>query len=467
MASEVAPFIKTGGLADVAGALPKALKEQHVDVRVVLPEYSQIPSQFLSRLEHLGYFYINVSWRREYVGINRLKLEGITYYFIDNKTLFHRETLYENSDRALQFTYFSRAVLAMLKKIDFKPKVIHCNDWQTGLIPFYLKEEFSHDPFYASIKTLFTIHNLQYQGQFSKDILEDVMGVSKEFNVEIMGDHVNFMRLGILYADKVTTVSPTYAQEILTPYYGEGLEAILTRRYTELVGIINGIDTVDFNPETDKELYKQFTTTSLSFREENKKKLQENLGLTQDATRPMIALITRLADQKGLDLVQHVFSEMMHLGVQVVLLGSGDSKYVEFFQRMQHYYPHQFSLSMKFDAELAKQIYAGCDFFLMPSRFEPCGLGQLLAMRYGAIPIVRETGGLCDTVFAYQDDTTLGNGFTFKNYNAHDMLYTIERAVHYYRTYPDIIDRLRKRGLESDFSWTRSAQTYRLIYEKL
>ncbi|MCX5774085.1 MAG: glycogen synthase GlgA [Fusobacteria bacterium] len=467
VASEIAPLVKTGGLADVAGALPKELKKLGHDIRLIMPEYSQIPQHFKEKIEHVCYFYVNVGWRREYVGLNKIEIDGIIVYLVDSKKYFERESLYENSDKHIQFTLFSRAVLECLPKIEFKPDVIHCNDWQTGLIPMFLKENYKQYDFFSHIKTVYTIHNLQYQGQFGKDVLSDVLAIPTDFQPHIIGDHVNFMRLGIIYADKITTVSPTYAEEILSYHFGEGLDWLLNIRRGDVSGIVNGIDTDVFNPSLDKELFQNYSLDTFKDRVINKTALQEKLGLNVDATIPMIGMITRLADQKGLDLIEHVLYEVQHTDVQLVVLGSGDQHYVNMFEELANVRPRQVSISVKFDSELAKQIYAGSDFFLMPSRFEPCGLGQLLAMRYGAVPIVRETGGLKDTVFSYDDHTREGNGFSFSNYNAHDMLHTIERAIHYYRMYPDIIDLLRKRGMAKDYSWTESAKAYESLYNHI
>jgi len=467
VASEIAPLVKTGGLADVAGALPKELIKLGHDVRLIMPEYAQIPQHFREKIEHVCYFYVNVGWRREYVGINKIVVDGITIYLVDSKKYFERASLYENDDKHIQFTFFSRAVIEALPKIEFKPDVIHCNDWQTGLIPMFLKENYKQYEYFAHMKTVYTIHNLQYQGHFGKEILSDVMAFPMDFHPHVIGDHVNFMRLGIIYADKITTVSPTYAQEIMTHHFGEGLDWLLNIRASDVSGIVNGIDTDVFNPETDQELFKNYSLETFKDRVLNKTALQEKLGLTVDATIPMIGMITRLADQKGLDLIEHVIHEIVHTDVQLVVLGAGEIHYIHMFKEFAHMRPKQVSISVKFDAELAKQIYAGSDFFLMPSRFEPCGLGQLLAMRYGSIPIVRETGGLKDTVFAYNDHTREGNGFTFANYNAHDMLRTIERALHYFKSYPDIIDLLRKRGMAKDYSWAESARTYEALYNHI
>lgn len=467
-ASEVVPFAKTGGLADVAGSLPKALSNSDVDVRVVMPKYKSIPQKYVDQMMYIGYVYVNVGWRHQFCAIMKLELDGVIYYFIDNEYYFKRDYLYGHNDEAEQFTFFSRAILEILPAIDFKPDIIHCNDWQTGIVPLLLKVQYKHLDFYREIKTIFTIHNLKYQGVFPKDIITSVVGLGWEYftqdGLEFF-DAVNFMKAGLLFADIITTVSKTYAEEIKYDFFGENLNGVIHRRSSDLYGIVNGIDFVENDPATDKRLFANFDAKDIKGKKVNKQKLQESLGLPVRDDVPLIGIISRLVDQKGFDLIDHVFGEIMNLDVQVVVLGTGEYRYENMFKHYAYIYPEKMAARITYDGLLAQRIYASSDLFLMPSLFEPCGLSQLFSLRYGTLPIVRETGGLKDTVIPYDPKTDEGYGFTFTNYNAHDMLQTVENAVELYKD-KKVWDKLVKRGMSLDFSWDKSAHEYIALYDK-
>lgn len=471
VASEAVPFVKTGGLADVAGSLPKELKQKGVDVRVVIPKYSGIKEEYRNNMEHIYDGEINVSWRKKYLGIDRYDYKDVPFYFIDNQEYFYREGYYGYPDDVERFTFFCRAVLEMLPHIDFWPDVIHMNDWQTGLISVYLKLEHNEDVRYNKIKTVYTIHNLKYQGRFWKGYLPDVLGLDwKCFNngdLEYFDD-INFMKGAIVYSDKVTTVSRSYAKEIQDPYYGEGLEGMLQKRDADLSGIINGLDYEDYNPETDKYIFKNFDVhNAIAIKGDNKEQLQKKLGLPVNRKIPMIGMVTRLVEAKGLDLVTRILDELLEYeNVQFVILGTGDRQYEDWFKGLVWRYPKKVSANIFFNNELAHQIYAASDLFLMPSQYEPCGIGQLIALRYGTVPIVRATGGLKDTVEAYNNYTQTGNGFSFNNYNAHELLFSIKRAI------DGIADdrkhiHLVENAMTADYSWKESAKQYKELYNSL
>lgn len=471
VASEAVPFVKTGGLADVAGSLPKELKQKGVDVRVVIPKYSGIKEEYRNNMEHIYDGEINVSWRKKYLGIDRYDYKDVPFYFIDNQEYFYREGYYGYPDDVERFTFFCRAVLEMLPHIDFWPDVIHMNDWQTGLISVYLKLEHNEDVRYNKIKTVYTIHNLKYQGRFWKGYLPDVLGLDwKCFNngdLEYFDD-INFMKGAIVYSDKVTTVSRSYAKEIQDPYYGEGLEGMLQKRDADLSGIINGLDYEDYNPETDKYIFKNFDVhNAIAIKGDNKEQLQKKLGLPVNRKIPMIGMVTRLVEAKGLDLVTRILDELLEYeNVQFVILGTGDRQYEDWFKGLVWRYPKKVSANIFFNNELAHQIYAASDLFLMPSQYEPCGIGQLIALRYGTVPIVRATGGLKDTVEAYNNYTRTGNGFSFNNYNAHELLFSIKRAI------DGIADdrkhiHLVENAMTADYSWEESAKQYKELYNSL
>ncbi|MFT8319773.1 MAG: glycogen synthase GlgA [Bacillus sp. (in: firmicutes)] len=467
--SECVPFIKSGGLADVAGSLPIELKKQGTEVTVMMPKYGDIPEELLGSLKKKLHFTINVGWRKQYCGIEELKYEGITFYFIDNEYYFKRQGLYGYIDDGERFSFFNRAVLASLEVLNEYPDIIHCHDWHTAMIPFLLKTDYQWKSEYKSIKTIFTIHNLQFQGIMPKNVLDNLLNVSDKYftteNLEFYGN-VNFMKAALVSADKITTVSPTYKNEIQTDYYGEKLNHLLSYRQNDLYGIINGIDERTYNPETDEEIVKKYTLSSIEDKVKNKQFIQQKFGLKEDAAIPIICMITRLTKQKGLELVRHVFHEIMQEDIQFIVLGTGDPVFEQFFREMENQYPEKCKAYVGFDEGLAHQLYAGADMFLMPSKFEPCGLGQLISLKYGNIPIVRETGGLNDTVFSYDSRTGMGNGFSFTNFNAHDMLYTIQRALRYYHE-KDVWLSIIKSAMMMDNSWAQSAFKYNQLYAEL
>ncbi len=471
VASEAVPFVKTGGLADVAGSLPKELKKNGVDVRVVIPKYSGIKEEYRNAMKHVGDGEIEVAWRKKYLGIDRYDLNGLPFYFIDNQEYFYREGYYGYPDDVERFTFFCKAVLAMLPKIDFWPDVIHMNDWQTGLISVYLKLNYKDDDKYKNIKTIYTIHNLKYQGRFWKGYLPDVLGLDwKYFNngdLEYFDD-INFMKGAIVYSDKVTTVSRTYAKEIQDPYFGEGLEGMLQKRKDDLSGIVNGLDYDDYDPQTDKYIpFKYNEENAIEAKGNNKEALQKKLGLPVDRSIPMLAMVTRLVEAKGIDLVTRIMDELLEYeDVQFVLLGTGDRRYEDWFKGLVWRYPKKVSANIYFNNELAHQIYAASDIFLMPSQYEPCGIGQLIALRYGSIPVVRATGGLKDTVEAYNNYTNSGNGFSFNNYNAHELLYSTKRAIDSVNDFGKR-EKIIKNAMTADYSWDESAKQYKELYSSL
>ncbi|WP_054955838.1 glycogen synthase GlgA [Paenibacillus dakarensis] len=468
-AAECVPFLKTGGLADVIGALPKALQQSGADIRVVMPKYKNIPEEFKSRMEHIGETRVQVGWRQQFCGVEKLVENGVTHYFIDNEYYFGRDGAYGYMDDGERFSFLNRAVLDILPLIDFQPDVIHCHDWHTGMVPLLLEGNYRQDPFYRNIRTVFTIHNLLYQGVFPYEVLVDLLGIHSRYftpeGVEYFGN-VNFLKAGIVFADHVTTVSPTYAREIQTSYYGYGLDGLLASLGDRLSGIVNGIDTRSYNPATDSSLAVKYRT-SLSKKSQNKMELQKELNLPVDAKIPMMSMVTRLVDSKGLDLVIRVLDELLYYqDIQFVLLGTGDPAYEHWFREAANRYPNKMSAQIWFSEPLSRRIYAASDMFLMPSKFEPCGISQLIALRYGSIPIVRETGGLNDTVQAYNEFTGEGNGFTFTNYNAHDMMNTIKRAISFYSE-PEHWCRVTKNAFSGDYSWNVSAGEYMNIYHKI
>lgn len=468
VAAEAVPFIKTGGLADVAGSLPKALTAQGVDIRVVMPKYENIPAEYQQKMKHIGETTVNLSWRSQYCGVLKLTQDSVPFYFIDNEYYFKRSGLYGYDDDAERFAFFSKAVFEILPLIDFAPDIIHCNDWHAGMVSVFLKDQYHFK--YPKLRTVYTIHNLRYQGVFGKDIMGDILGLDwKHFHeggVEFDGD-VNYMKSGIVYSDFITTVSQSYAEEIKCPFYGEQLDALLREKSHCLAGIINGIDYDVYDPRKDEKIYYKYSTENIYDKVENKVKLQEKLGLPQNRSIPMIGLVARLVAPKGLDLIAHVIEELISgENVQIVILGTGESQYEELFRNMAWKYPRKVSANIMFDNELAQQIYAAADMFLMPSQYEPCGIGQLIALKYGTIPIVRETGGLKDSVRAYNKYDGTGNGFSFANYNAHELLFAIKKALGAYDD-KSVWQGIIKNAMKSDFSWQRSAKQYLKLYENL
>ena len=470
VAAEAVPFAKTGGLADVAGSLPKALKADGVDVRVIMPKFGKIPEAYRNAMEHVYDGELPVAWRKKYVGLDKYELDGVTYYFVDNEEYFNREGFYGYDDDVERFSFFSRAVLDLLQAMDFWPDVIHTNDWHAGLVNVFLKLEHMGDARYERIKTVYTIHNLKYQGVFPKDVMPDVLGLDwKYFNngdLEFY-DAVNFMKGGIIYADAITTVSKTYAKEIQYPYFGEHLDGLLRSREQDLSGIVNGIDYSVYNPRTDKYIFETYDEESLDRKLDNKIALQKSLGLPERRNVPLIAIVSRLVEPKGMDLVVRMMDEILqHEEIQLVVLGTGEKRYEDWFKGLAWRYPKKVSVNIYFSNELAQRIYAGADIFLMPSKYEPCGIGQLIALRYGTIPVVRQTGGLKDTVQQYNKYTQEGNGFVFENYNAHEMMYALKRALSFYGNY-EIWHKIQLNAVQADYSWKRSAKEYEALYERL
>jgi len=463
--SEAYPFAMSGGLADVAGALPKALRKRFVGCRVVLPLYACVSEEMRQKMTFVCSITVPVAWRRQYCGVFEAHLDGVIYYLIDNQYYFNRDGLYGHYDDAERFAFFSRAVLEIIPHIGFTPDVIHCNDWQTALIPVYLDAFYKYDEAYSNIKTVFTIHNIQYQGKYGYELTSDVLGLPSEKESLVDYDNcINLMKGAIQCSNKVTTVSPTYANEILDPYYSHGLDGILKEFTYKLTGIVNGIDCDVYNPETDPLIYKNFNVNDISGKAYNKKMLQEELGLPQKADTPIVGIVTRLVKHKGIDLVKCVFEELLKADIQFAILGSGEWEFETFFHEMAERYPDKVGLVLGFKPQLAHRIYAGADIFLMPSQSEPCGLAQMVALRYGTIPIVRETGGLNDTISDSGDG--LGNGFTFKSYNAHDMENTVWRALAGYAE-KEGWSMLRERAMKCDNSWGTSANAYIRLYKEL
>lgn len=470
IASESVPFIKSGGLADVIGSLPQALKKKKLEVRVVLPLYKEISSRYDKELKFKTNITVKVGWRNKYCGVFEMEQGGITFYFIDNEYYFNRDGLYGYFDDAERFAFFSKAALEILPAVKYKPDVIHLHDWHTALASVFLKSHFLDNDYYKDIKTLFTVHNLHYQGIFSKSILRNILDLGEEHfthdSLEFNGA-VNVMKGGLMYSDKISTVSKTYAKEITYPYFGEGLDGVLRKRQDDLTGIINGIDDKEYNPEDDKHIYKEYSYKKLEDKYKNKTRLQKELKLEVNKDIPIIAIVSRLVSIKGMDLIMHSMEELLNtVNVQVVVLGTGDKKYEDGFKYFDYKYKGKLSANIAFSNEMSHKIYAAADMFLMPSQLEPCGLSQLISLRYGTIPIVREIGGLSDTVTYFDKKTGVGNGFTFKTFNAHDMLFTIKKAVEVYNDKPTW-KKIIKNAMSADYSWDKSASEYIKIYEDL
>ena len=468
VASEAAPFVRTGGLGDVAGALPKAFNKLGHDARVIIPYYKEeIKDSFKSGMRFVGSTFVDLSWRRQYAGVYEAVYDGVTYYFVDNEFYFKRRGLYGHFDDGERFAFFSKAVPEVLPLIGFFPDVLHCNDWHTALTPVYLDVYYRFSEEYRNIKTVFTIHNIEFQGKYGTELLADVMGLPEWAHSLVMyGGCVNYMKGGIESSAAVTTVSETYATEILDPYYSYGLESILSERRYKLHGVVNGIDTDVFDPSTDPLIPVNYTCDQLDKKAENKRALQEKLGLECRDDVPMVIMITRLVSHKGLDLVQAVMDDLMQEDIQLVIIGTGEQNYEDMFRSYADQYPEKMSANIVFDNKLAHETYAGGDLVLMPSKMEPCGLTQLIAMRYGTVPIIRETGGLYDTVPALNPETMEGRGFTFKSYNAHDMLDAVRRAAAFYQDSKHW-KLLQKNDMKFDSSWNQSVQEYWQIYRSM
>lgn len=463
-ASEAVPYAASGGLADVVGSLPKAICEKGHDCRIVIPLYKAVSKELRSEMTFITNITVDVSWRKQYCGIFQAVKNGVTYYFIDNEYYFARDGLYGFYDDCERFVFFSRAVLEMLRYIDFKPDIINANDWQTALIPVYYNVYYKYQQGYDSIKNVFTIHNIEYQGRYGKEVLNELMGIPLyHANLLEYDGYINMLKGAIETADKITTVSPSYAWEILDPWYAHGLDRILVTKQYKLTGILNGIDIQGFNPETDKLIPANYSINKLTGKAQCKKALQSELGLSEDDA-PIIGIVTRFVSHKGIDLIRCVFEEIVHMGYKFAILGSGERIYEDFFREMAARYPDKVSVTLGFVPELSRKIYAGADMFLMPSQSEPCGLAQMFSMRYGTIPIVRETGGLRDSVRDNGGEN--GNGFTFKTYNANDMLDAVKRAKLIYDDKAQWKE-LVKRAMKCDYSWASSADLYIKMYNEL
>ena len=472
VASESVPFIKTGGLADVVGSLPKYFDKEEYDVRVMLPKYMCMKEEWKEKLTYKIHFYMDLNWREQYVGILELVHEGITFYFIDNEYYFNGFTPYGDTKWDIEkFAFFSKAALSALPLIDFRPDIIHCHDWQTGLVPVYLDNFRYGNEFFRGIKTVMTIHNLKFQGIWDTKTVKDITGLPAYYfapdKLEAYKD-ANLLKGGIVYADKVTTVSNSYAEEIKQPFYGERLDGLMNARSNCLSGIVNGLDYNEWNPATDPMIEHHYDVTN--FRKEkvkNKLALQEALGLNQDKKTMMIGIVSRLTDQKGFDLIAYVMDELCQDAVQIVALGTGEERYENMFRHFAWKYQGKVSANIYYSEPISHKIYASCDAFLMPSLFEPCGLSQLMSLRYGTVPIVRETGGLKDTVEPYNEFEKTGTGFSFANYNAHEMLATIRYAEKIYYDKRRDWNKIVEQGMKKDFSWKNSAKQYEELYESL
>lgn len=472
--SECVPFVKTGGLADVVGALPKEFDPEVWDVRVIIPNYTCIPPQYRDHFEYISNFYMDCGplIGNKYVGIFQYKYEGITYYFIDNLEYF--ECFYPYGDTRgdmEKFTFFDKAVLSVLPVIGFKPDLIHCHDWETGLIPVYLKTMFQDNEFFWGIKTIMTIHNLKFQGVWDVKTLQGLSGLPMDLFTpdKLEFNHCgNMLKGGLVYADYITTVSNTYANEIQTPYYGEGLDGLLSARHFDMQGIVNGIDYSVYNPETDQKIYKNYGVSNFrQNKKTNKEKIQEQLGLTVDRKKYMIGLISRLTDQKGLDLINYCIEGIADDNTQLVVIGTGESQYENMFRHYAWKYPDRISANICYNDDLAHKLYAAADAFLMPSRFEPCGLTQLISYRYGTIPIVRETGGLKDTVQPYNEYEDTGSGFSFANYNGDELLNIVNYSKYIYFTKRTQWNKMVERDMQLDYSWKNSKTKYEELYHYL
>ena len=470
-ASEAVPFCKTGGLADVAGSLPPALAEQGAETAVILPLYRRVREKFADQLTFLCYDYVDLAWRHTYCGLFSMKKDGVTWYFLDNEQYFDRPELYGYVDDGERFGFFSRAVVRMLGHFKFWPDVIHCNDWQTALVPVYMLEERYHVPELANTKTVFTIHNIEYQGRYGDQVLEDVIGLDRSYlNEGMLGYYkdVNLMKGAIMASNFVTTVSPTYAQELRLPFYAHGLAGVINEQSGKLQGILNGIDTQLYDPAATSGLAANFSARSLvKGKAECKLALQRAVGLEENADVPIIACISRLVGHKGFSLVTDALHEIMAMNVQMVVLGTGDWQYEAAFREAQVQYPGRFAAQITYSAPLSTAIYAGADLFLMPSVSEPCGLSQMIAMRYGTVPVVRETGGLKDTVTPYNKFEGTGRGFTFSDINAHDMVWVLREAVDLYFNNKKAWRGIQKEDMTADFSWNSSARQYLEIYQRI
>ena len=468
--AECAPFVKTGGLGDVAGSLPAALVRAGAEVIVMVPKYATIKDEYKAQMEHFADFYVSLGWRNEYCGLEKLERDGVTYMFVDNERYFARDYPYGFFDDGERFAFFSKAITESLQHLPagFECDILHCNDWQTALAPVFLREFYQGLPLYDRVKTVFSIHNVAFQGQFSDTVMEDILGVAHipaaATQLRCDACSINYMLGALHYADAITTVSPTYAREIQTPEFGEGLDGVLRERSYALQGILNGIDVAGFDPATDKRIAANYTVDDRSGKAVCKAKLQEELGLEVRDDRPLMVMVTRLTRQKGMDLVMYALDRILSGGVQVAVLGTGDRDYEDGLRYFQDKYPGTMAARIEFDPALSQRMYAAADMFLMPSKFEPCGLSQIIAMRYGTLPIVRETGGLKDTVIPYNEFTGEGTGFSFSNFNGDEMGDAVFRAARLFWDNRDAWNQLVTQAMSQDFSWTRSADKYLDLY---
>ena len=471
-ASEAYPFMKTGGLGDVAGSLPKALQNDGVEVRVIVPKYRDIPQEYKDQMEHVCDFYMPLGWRNVFCGIEKITYQGVIYYFVDNEYYFNRGGAYGYFDDGERIAFFSKAIVECLQYLpDFKCDVLHCNDWHTALAPVFLREFYNGVGNYDNIKTVFTVHNLKFQGQMSDMVLGDILGLDKNKaaseQLRCDSQSINFLKGALCYSDILTTVSETYAGEIQSDFFGENMQDIFRRRSNVLYGIVNGIDVDFFNPEKSTNIVANYSADDLAGKRKCKEELQKELGLEVNADIPLIVMIGRLTQQKGLDLIQRVLDELMQQSVQFAVLGTGDYEYEEMFKGFSYKYPGKVSANIRFSEPLSHRLYSGGDMLLMPSLFEPCGLSQMIAMHFGTLPIVRETGGLKDTVKPYNMYTGEGTGFSFANYNAHEMLFTIKAAIDLYYNNKDAWTKMQKTAMKTDFSWNVAADKYKKLYEQL
>jgi starch synthase len=470
---EAAPFAKTGGLGDVGGTLPGFLKENGHDARVIMPKHEAIPEKYKNKAKRIFSFQMQLGWRNLYCGLEMLKHKGVTYYLVDNEYYFKRDSLYGYEDDAERAAFFCKAALECLTHLErFKPQIIHCNDWHTALIPVMLKEYFGEHPYYYDMKSVVTIHNLKYQGIVSRYYLGDLLAmehhVAAREHLAWGGDAINFLKGALHYADAITTVSPTYAKEIMTPYYGERLDGVLRWREEHLSGILNGIDYGVYDPAIDKHIFQTYKRGDWAGKAFNKKALQGELKLPAEADTPLLIIVSRFTEQKGMDLIAHVMEELLYGGdVQVAVLGTGDWRYEEMFYYFASRYPGRIAARVTFDEALARKMYAGGDILLMPSKFEPCGIAQMIAMKYGTLPVVRETGGLKDTVIPYNEHTGAGTGFGFANYNAHEFLFVVRQAAGIFRGAREKWRGIQDNACAADFSWQASAKEYTALYDGL
>jgi starch synthase len=468
IASEAFPFIKAGSLGNEIFSLCKELNKQGIDARVMIPKYGDIASFFRDKMSCISIFNVPIGWRNQYCGVEELRYEGMPFYFIDNEYYFKRQGMYGFYDEAERYAFFCRAALEAIQYLDFKPDILHCHDWQTGMVSLLLKAHYENNALYNNIKTVFTIHNLKYQGVFPKEILGELLNLGESYfnvnSVEFYGG-VSFMKGGLNHSDIITTVSNTYKEEIQTPFFGEKLDNMFRMKKEYLYGILNGIDYDSLNPGTDKSIFENYDSNNIDGKVKNKIKLQKQLKLPIKADIPMIAVISKLIRQKGLDLITNTLEEILNMNVQLVVLGQGDSNYESIFSHYQKKYPEKLSVNIVSDDILERKTYAASDFYLKPSIFEPCGVGQLIALRYGSIPIVRSTGGLKDTVIAYNENTGKGNGFCFEHYTPQHMLAAIRTALDYYNK--DMLKPIIKNAMKEDNSWRKSALEYKKLYQNV